>query len=340
MLTGGNFTPGSVVRLDQVPLATPVASSCATTCRQLTATVPASMLGAARRYLVDVLNADGSVSNVTDLAVIQAVGVGSSPVAVAVDTDRDMAIVTNSLDDTASLVSLAPVSPTFSPESLGPVGVVGMPVPVGSTPEGVAIIPRLGIAVVANNGSNDITAIDVTTTPSALPIPAVALCGESCGGPTSVAFNQDTGTAAVTSTNSGDLFSTGSVSFINVSRTTTATSTTIAAALGGSPAVDQDPVAVAVDPTLNFAAVATASSTSSLDIIDMGLQSIVGRVNGLANPSGVVFDPVNQVFLTVNSLLNNINITNPSTLTTTTVSVGIAPTSADYNFQTSSLGHR
>jgi len=337
IITGGNFTPGSVVRLDQTPLATPVASSCTTTCRQLTAMVPASMLSGARRYLVDVLNADGSVSNVTDLDVIQAVSVGNSPVAVAVDTDRDMAIITNSQDDTASLVSLTPVSPTFSPESLGPVGVIGAPVPVGTTPEGVAIIPRLGIAVVANNGSNDITAIDVTTTPSALALPAIPLCGESCLNPTGVAFNQDTATAAVTSTNSGNLFSTGSVSFVDVSRATTATGTQIAAALGASPAVDQDPVAVAVDPTLDFAAVATASSTSSLDIIDMGTDSIVGRVSNLENPSGVVFDPVNQVFLTVNSLLNNIDITNPATLTTTTVSVGIAPTSIDYNFQTSSL---
>jgi DNA-binding beta-propeller fold protein YncE len=337
MITGGNFTPGSVVRLDQVPLATvAVASTCAATCRQLTATIPASMLGVARRYLVDVLNTDGSVSNVTDLSVIQAVGVGSSPVAVAVDVDRDMAIVTNSLDDTASLVSLTAVSPTFSPESLGPVGVVGMPIPVGTTPEGVAVIPRLGIALVANNGSNNATAIDLTTTPTALPTD-VSLCGESCTGPVSVAFNQDTASAAVTSTNSGNLFSTGSVSFINVARTTTSTSTTITAGLGGSPSVDQNPVAVAVDPTLNFAAVATASSTSSLDIIDMSTQSIVGRVSGLDNPSGVVFDPVNQVFLTVNSLLNNIDITNPATLTTTTVNVGIAPTSADYNFQTSSL---
>jgi DNA-binding beta-propeller fold protein YncE len=332
IVTGGNFTPGSVVRLDQAPVAT-VASSCLVTCRQLTATIPASMLGGARRYLVDVLNTDGSVSNVTDLAVIQAVGVGSSPVAVAVDTDRDMAVVTNSVDDTASLVSLTPVSPTFSPESLGPIGVIGMPISVGSTPEGVAVIPRLGIAVVANDGSNNATAIDVTTS---LPTP-VPLCGSNCLNPTGVAFNQDTATAVVTSTNSGNLFSTGSVSFVGVSRTTTATSTTIAATLGGSLSVDQDPVAVAVDPTLDFAAVATASSTSAVDIIDMTSESIVGRISGLANPSGVVFDPVNQVFLTVNSLLNNIDITNPATLTTTTVSVGIAPTSVDYNFQTSSL---
>jgi len=332
IITGGNFTPGSVARLDQVPVAT-VASSCVVTCRQLTATIPASMLGGARRYLVDVQNPDLSVSNVTDLTVIQAVGVGSSPVAVAVDTDRDLAVVTNSVDDTASLVSLTPVSPAFSPESLGPIGVIGMPISVGTTPEGVAVIPRLGIAVVANNGSNDATAIDVTTS---LPTP-VPLCGANCLDPTGVAFNQDTAAAAVTSTNSGNLFSTGSVSFIGVSRTTTGASTTIAATLGGSTSVDQDPVAVAVDPTLNFAAVATASSTSSVDIVDMASESIVGHVTGLANPSGVVFDPVNQVFLTVNSLLNNIDITNPGTLTTTTVSVGIAPTSVDYNFQTSSL---
>jgi YVTN family beta-propeller protein len=337
-LTGGNFTPGSVVRLDQVPVATTaVASTCTVTCRQLTATVPASMLSSARRYLVDVLNTDGSVSNVTELGVLQAVSVGSSPVAVSVDTDRDLAVVTNSLDDTVSLVSLAPVSPTFSPESLGPVGVIGAPVPVGTTPEGVAVLPRLGIAVVANNGSNSITAIDLTTTPTVLPLPETPLCGESCSNPTSVAFDQDSATAAVTNTNSGNLFSTGSLSLVGVSRTSTATSTSITATLGGSPSVDQDPVAVAVDPTLNFAAVATSSATSSLDIVDMVGESIVGRVSNLSNPSGVVFDPVNQVFLTVNSQLNNIDITNPSTLTTTTTSVGIAPTSIDLNFQTSSI---
>jgi DNA-binding beta-propeller fold protein YncE len=342
-ITGANFLPGSVVRLDAAtpPLTalpvTVVPSSCTTTCRQLTVTIPANLLSSARRYLIDVQNPDLSVSNVTDLAVIQAVDVGSSPVAVTVDTDRDLAIVTNTLDNTASLVSLTPVSETLSPESLGPVGVIGSPVPVGTSPEGVAVIPRLGIAVVANNGSNDITAIDLTTTPSAVPIPAVPLCGQSCVNPTGVAFNQDTATAVVTNTNSGNLFSTGSVSFVSVSRTTTAGGAQISATLGGSPAVDENPVAVAVDPKLNFAAVATASSTSSLDIINIGTESINGRVSNLQNPSGVVLDPVNEVFLTVNSLLNDIDITNPSTLTTTTVSVGIAPTSVDYNFQTSSL---
>ena len=67
------------------------------------------------------------------------------PVGVAVDTDRDLAVVTNSLDDTASLVSLTPVIPDFSPESLGDTGIVGLPISVGTTPQGVAVIPRLGV---------------------------------------------------------------------------------------------------------------------------------------------------------------------------------------------------
>ena len=92
-----------------------------------------------------------------------------------------------------------------------------------------------------------------------------------------------------------------------------------------------------MDPKLNFAAVATASSTSALDIVDITQQRIQDRVEGLENPSGVVFDPVNQIFVTVNSLLNNIFFTNPATSISTTVNVGIAPTSVDYNYQTSSL---
>jgi DNA-binding beta-propeller fold protein YncE len=332
-VTGANFGPGSVVRLDQTTVLAPVVP-CVAVCRQLTVTVPASVLDTPRRFLVDVLNTSGAVSNVTDLTVIQAVPVGTGPVGVAVDTDRDLAVVTNSLDNTVSLVSLTPPNVTFSPESLGPTGIFGDPIPVGTTPQGIAVLPRLGVAIVANNGSNNSTSIDLTTTP-VLPVSPVALCG-GCTGPDGVAFNQDTATAAITSTNSGSVFTTGNVSFLSVSRDPSALPQ-ISTALGGSPVVDQNPVAVAMDPTINFAAVATASSTSALDVLNVAFETIAGRVSGLANPSGVVFDPVNQVFVTVNSLLNNVIFTNPAALTSTSASVGIAPTSVDYNFQTSSL---
>jgi DNA-binding beta-propeller fold protein YncE len=331
-ITGADFVNGAAVLLDGTAL--PGGNVTFLSSRQIVATVPGVLLDAPRRYIVQVQNSASSVSNVTDLTVIQAVPVGAAPVGVAVDTDRDLAVVSNSLDDTASLVSLTPVVPDFSPESLGDTGIVGLPISVGNTPQGVAVIPRLGVAVVTNNGSNNVTPIDLTLTP-ATPIAPVALCS-TCSGPAGLAFNNDTGIAAVATTNSGTLFSTGNLNLLSVLRTLT-TTPQISVTLGPSPAVDQNPVAVAVDPKLNFAAVATASSTSSLDIVSMTTTAILGRVSGLQNPSGVVFDPVNQVFLTVNSLVDNIIITDPATLTSSNVSVGIAPTSIDYNFQTSSL---
>jgi len=331
-ITGANFTPGAVVRLDQASICSG-ANPCTVTPRQITTTIPSLLLASARHYLLDVQNTGGAVSNVEDLTVVQPVTVGNGPVGVAIDTDRDLAVVTNTNDNTVSLVSLSSDNDGVSPESLGNVGVLatGGTVSTGTTPEGVAVNPRLGIAVVANNGSNNVTVLDETTS---VALPAVALCGASCLDATGVAMDNDSDTAVVTSTNANILFTNGDVSFVNVGRTN---STTITAALGGSVVVDQDPVAAAVDPTLSFAAIATASSTSELDIIGIKTDTILSRVNNLQNPSGVVFDPVNQFFLTVNSLLNNIVLTDPSSANSQTVSVGIAPTSVDYNFQTSSL---
>jgi DNA-binding beta-propeller fold protein YncE len=340
VLTGSNFLPSSVVRLDQgsalggITLPAPTASGCTVTCRQLTVTVPAGTLSGARHFLLDVENPGGVVSNVTDFTVYQAVAVGTTPIGVAVDIDRDSAVVTNSIDNTASLVSLTPVSPAFSPQSLGPVGVVGPAIPTGTTPEGVAIDPLLGIAVVANNGENDATVIDETTSIAPPPIP---LCGSDCVGPTAVAMNSDTSTAVITNTNSNALFSTGELALLGISRTSTAATTSISGTLSGEIAVDQDPVAVAVDPDIDFAGVATASSSSALDIVDLASEQIVNHVENLQNPSGVVFDPVNQIFVVVNSLLNDIFFTDPNTAVSTVANVGIAPTSVDYNYQTSSL---
>ncbi len=342
-VTGGNFPLDSVVRLDHTALATtPVASTCsATTCRQLTAVVPASLLGSARRFLLDVQDpSTGAASNVTGLMVIQPVAVGSQPAGVAVDTDRDLAVVTNTGDSTVSLVSLAPVGPT-SPNSLGPVGALpGPPVSVGAQPQGVAVLPRAGLAVVANNGSNNASVIDVTGQNS----PAtVTLCGANCTGPVGVAINQDTATAAVTDSNPGSVFNQGYLSVMPVSLATSSANSTIS--------VNQNPLAVAIDPALNYAAVATASnyasvptstqpsSTSSVDIVSLASQAKVGTLAGtsLDNPTGIVFDPVNQVFLVVDSQLNDLLILDPNTFLGTPISVGMAPTSVDYNFQASTL---
>jgi DNA-binding beta-propeller fold protein YncE len=323
-IKGSGFVGGtSQVLLDGTALAP--GNVTVVSARKILATVPGAMLDAPRRYIVQVQNG-AAVSNVTDLSVVQAVTVGTSPIGVAVDTDRDLAVVTNSAAGTASLVSLAPPSPVVSPESLGAIGIIGGPILTGTTPEGVAVLPRLGLAVVANFGSNNATVVNLATQ---VPL-NVGLCGSTCTGPTGVAFNQDTAIAAITNTNGNSLFGTGSLSLLDVSG---------APALGGSPTVDQNPVAVAIDPTLNYAAVATASTTSSVDLINLTTQSIAGRASGsgIQNATGVVFDPVNQMFVVANSLLNNVVIIDPVTFLQTPVRVGIAPMSLDYNFQTSTL---
>jgi len=327
-ILGGGFVSGiSEVLLDGTAL--PGGDVNVVSSRKIIATVPGSMLDSARLYAVQVQNGAGgaaSVSNVTDLSVIQSIAVGSLPVGVAVDTDRDAAVVTNSGDGTVSLISLAPIS-SESPQSLGNVGIIGSPVLAGTTPEGVAVLPRRGLAVVANNGSNNATVVDLT----GVAVPQnISICSTGCSGPAGAAMNQDSGIAAIADTNPTGPVSTGTVSFLNLSATP--------ASAAGSLSVDHDPVAVAVDPNLNYAAVTTASQASSINLVNMATFGTVGTINtALENPSGIVFDPVNQIFLTANSLLNDIILVDPTTFIETPVNVGIAPTSIDYNFQTSTL---
>ena len=326
-VNGSGFVSGSQLTMDGAPLATTFVSS-----RQLTAIVPGGvegLLNVPRNFAVQVANPGGMVSNVADLAVVLPVPVGKGPIGAAIDTDRDMAIVTNMTDGTVSLIALTPETPV-GPNQIqaGAIGVVGGPITVGTQPEGVAEIPRLGLALVANNGSNDATIVDVTQTK--VPV-TVALCGPpQCVGPTGVGVNQDSASGVVTNTNPGSSTTLGSVSFVSLSTATTTQ----------GPTIDHNPVAVAIDPNPSFpyAAVATASATSSVDFLNLSSGGdLVGRTSGLANPTGIVFDPVNQVFLAANSLQNQVVILDPSSFLPTPVAVGIGPTSLDYNYQTRTL---
>jgi hypothetical protein len=107
--------------------------------------------------------------------------------------------------------------------------------------------------------------------------------------------------------------------------------------------VDQNPVSVAIDPEpfpantgVSYAAVGTSSQASSVEIIDVS-SLIPQRISGFQNPSGIIFDSLNQVFVVANSLNNNLVIVDPVTLVQTPVGVGINPTALDYDYQTSTL---
>jgi DNA-binding beta-propeller fold protein YncE len=302
--------------------------------RQILATLPASMLTNARNFIVYV-QSGGQWSNTTELALIQPVPVGNSPVGVAIDQDLDQAVVTNNADNTVSILNLLTGAPILS----------GSTVSVGSNPEGVAVIARLGLAVVANNGSNSVTVVDeagvggVFTPPTTLP-----LCG-TCFAPAGVGINSDTAAAGIANTDPGSATTQGSGSVGFLLLPATGTSGT----LGLTLTVDQFPVAVAMAPvllsppipgvitTLNYAAVATDSSASSVDIVDVSAARIVSRVSPFQLPTGVVFDPVNQDFLVADSVINNVVVIDPNTFIPISFRVGIGPTSLDYNYQTSTL---
>ena len=315
-INGFGFVPGtSQVFLDTTAVSATVSNGG----RQIVATIPASMLQVARRYSVTVQNPGPDISNTTELAVVQPVVVGNLPSSVAVDPDRDIAVVTNNGDGTVSLVDLT--TGTTLPQS---------PLSVGQGPIGVAVLPRLGLAVVANNVSSNVTVVDEN---GINPPQTVGLC-VGCTGPTGVGIVQDTATAIVAASGPDSACSTVTsgcqVSFVDVAPTGSSPGTNIG--------VNQSPVSVATDSNGDrFVAVGAASQAGSIDIIDLLTSSVTCRVSNVQLPSGVVFDPVNQVFVAANSLQNNIVIVNPLTCIPTTVRVGINPTSLDYDFQTSTL---
>jgi DNA-binding beta-propeller fold protein YncE len=326
-IIGNGFTGSSQVMLDGVAMSTTVVSS-----RQVTAAIPAANLATARRYVVYVQNGT-AISNVTGLTVIQPVTVGSSPVGVAVDSNLDQAVVTNSGSGTISLVNLltgaliGPQSPSFFN--------------TGTSPYGVAILGRTGQAVVANFGSNNVTVLDEKGLNGVFNSPVTL---EIAGGtqPIGVAINSDSGLAAITNTipPSGAVPAAegGLGTFIAVGATT---STVVA---NGSP-IDFQPLAVAIDPapnndpTQNIGAVTIGSQTSAIDLLVLPGGGIpIPPVSGLQLPTGVIFDGANQDFLAVDSSLNDVLIVNPLTGSVLgTILTGINPTSLDYNFNSSTL---
>jgi DNA-binding beta-propeller fold protein YncE len=333
-INGIGFSGSSQVVVDGTPLPPGDVSVVGSLGREIVATIPAAMLTNARNFIAYV-QSGGQWSNTTELTLIQPVPVGNTPVGVAVDQHLDQAVVTNNADNTVSILNLLTGTPILT----------GSTVSVGSNPTGVSVIDRLGLAVVANNGSNNVTVVDeegingIFASPTTLP-----LCG-TCFAPAGVGLNSDAATAGIADTDPGNITTPGSgdVSFVSLPASGTS------ATLGATVTVDQFPVAVAMAPvllsppvpgiitTLDFAAVDTASSASSVDLVNVASASIVDRVSPFQLPTGVVFDPVNQDFLVADSVINNVVIVDPTTFIPTSFKVGIGPTSLDYNYQTSTL---
>ncbi|MGH9814593.1 MAG: beta strand repeat-containing protein [Candidatus Acidiferrales bacterium] len=313
-VTGFGFTGASVVRADETPLATTAVSS-----RRLTATIPAAMLGQARRLAIDVLDG-GTRSNAYDIGIIQAIAVGDAPVAVGIDAERDIAVVTNSgadsnlMVDTVSLIDVDPASATYG-MSLTP-----SPVAVGDNPQGVGIFSRRGTAVVSNRDSNEVSVIDIDLGSMTFgTVKATTAVGSE---PIGVGIDEQSGQAVVANSGSStvsvlDAFAGGGASLIAVSP-------------------DVRPVAVAIDPVRNQAAVAS-TATNSIAVVSLASSSVLFRISSVSGANGVVYDPVSDRFIATAALGNNIFVIDPVARTAQTARVGINPTSIAYNANASTL---
>ncbi len=344
-----NNTSVTQVRLDGVDITSQGGSitNIAANGREIDVTIPAFFLSAPHRYAVEVVS-NGVQSNATDFFVIMAVDMTKAcatpqPSSVAIADQlpgqafSPIAVVSNSGCNNISVIDINPQSATF--------GSIKSSIPTGGDPLGVAVSPRFGVAVVANN--TDGTASVLNLLNGTQKVPAVTV-GAS---PTGVAIDEGTGTALVANTGSG------TVSELNLALLvpTTANPTPPTTLSSISIAIDTSPIAVAIDPDRgtnnNGLAVVTAlqlingsAPVGVLDAIDLGGQSpaksttaAVGSVT--STPTGIVFNPSVSptLFYATSSGGNVVSTFNPDTGASTSVHVGINPTSLAINPQTGGI---
>jgi YVTN family beta-propeller protein len=316
-LIGGGFSSTAAVRIDGAVL--PAAGVQWVSARVMNVTIPASYLAGPRILNIDVQNPDGTLSNIFQIPVVQAVPVGNAPVAVAVDPGSNTAVVSNSGSNTVSLINLS-------------TGAVTATVDVGTHPLGIGVLSRVGQAVVVNSGDDTASLVNMCTaassnasscTPSASAV-AVSSSTGAVQQPVAISIDPGSGVAAIANE------SANSVSFINAATGDFYTQTP----------VDQGPIGVVLDPNIQFAAALCGTqSPPTIDILNLqaGVQSspplLVGHIVGANLPTDAALDPVNDVFLVADSTGNRILIVDPqNNKITQNVSTGINPTSIAYNF--------
>jgi len=335
---GSDFTntpPGPQVELDGTAIPASFVSS-----REVDVNIPASFLSVPRRFALDVLSG-GVRSNATDFIVLKAVdfspGCGSpSPAGVVIDDARDIAVVTDSGCNTVSIVDANP-DPSHAATYGTIIGTVG----VGAAPTGVAVVPRYGFAVVANNGAGTASVLDLRDPAN----PKQAVPDVTVGtSPNGVAINPENGEAIIANTGSNNISEIDLSQLLGSSPATSLTATSVP--------VDQQPIAVAIDPDRGTSgrglAVVTAQqigvsgATASLDVLDLGTstptRSTSAGTSLLTNtPTGIAFDATSGLFYVTSSSANAIISFNPDTSRTSSTSVGINPTAVAFNPQTGAI---
>ncbi|MGD0908085.1 MAG: YncE family protein [Candidatus Acidiferrales bacterium] len=303
---GMGFVNGSVVRLDGVGLQTTYISN-----RQLTAIAPPSLLSRAHRFALDVQNSGGAITNAEDFTVEQSVDVtGCSatpyPSGVAIDPQQNLVAVTLNGCNSLALISLATGT--------------GNTVAVGNNPIGVAVLPSLHLAVVANNADGTASVVDELGQ-------SVTQLVTTGSGSFGVAVDQDTQEAAVANSTAN------TVTVLNVISGST-----------NSISTGQRPVAVGFNYQDHQVGIATTGS-NTFAVAD-GAASSTTQSFTVNEPTAVVYDPVPAdcgtnntygCFIVTGSGTNSVEVVDPISQQTNSFAVGINPTAIAYNYLTSTL---
>ncbi len=331
-ILGTGFAAGAKVLLDGDATGFTV-TSVSGNGTEIDGTINSAFLAQPRHFALEVQvgSSPAVFSNAADFTVVQTINVsggcsGTStpqPGAVAIDDQRNIAVVANSGCNDVSIIDLTPGAATPVKNSVA----------VGTSPAGVAVIPRLGFAVVTNNGAGTASIVNLDTATTV----ATVTVGTS---PLGVAINQDTGAAVIANTGSN------TVSLIDLTASTPK---------AVNATVDQQPIAVAIDPDRGTnghgLAVVTAlvqsgisTVTGVLDVVDIGTGTPVRNANATASfltaaPTGIVFDAAVSpgLFYVTESDGNLIGAFNPDTGQVAPIRVGINPTSIAYNLQTGTI---
>ena len=378
-LSGGG-TP--VVRLDGSSTGVTIVQDAThvLTDSQINVSIDASVFTVAHDFALDVV-AGGVVSNSIDL---HAVGVldftlgvqGSPPICVptatfpqgpegvAIDDSLHIAFVTNYACNSVSLITIDPEGLTTTNGTV-PYGSVIKTVTVGNNPIGVAVIPRLGYAVVANSGDTPNGTASIinynnsgTTPDLAYVVPITTTSGTTTTtansvavglAPRGVAIDQDRALALVANSGSNTLSSIDLTVLLPGAVTTTSPVATTVALSG-------PPTAIAISPDQAIAVVTnlqntgTSVASAGMDVVALSgsvpVRNTTASVSSLtASLTGIVFDPApafnptptDAVFYAASTQQNAVYVFDPNTGSTNSIRVGINPYSLGYNFQTGTL---
>jgi len=229
---------------------------------------------------------------------------GNAPLAVDVIPRLGYAVVTNKTDGTVTIINMGnPLSPSAA---------TGSPVTVGVSPVGVTIDQDRALALVANNGGNSLSSVDLTTLELATPVaPPMQLVPVS-GPPTAIAVDPNRAEAVVTNIqNTGATAVTGGLDVITLSGTVpTKSSTASISTLTANPTgIVYDP---AVSPALFYA---TSTQENAVYLFNPDTSS-TSQIRVGINPYSIAYNYQTGTILTLNSTSNTMSVIDSQTFTT------------------------